>query len=139
MQLAGDDEAVLGDGARGGLLGQAPLVGTPVAPPQPQGGGDEPSHDEQYRHLGAPRRIRGVADQGAQAKNNHGQPGDGAPERRVARWDVGGWHAASLGRRLGRFIEPGSDGPGSDVAGPPRLGGRCALPLGALELAHDRY
>ena len=139
VQLAGNDEAVLGDGARGGLLGQAPFVGTPVAPPQPQGGGDEPGHDEQHRHLGAPRRIRGVADQGAQAKNNHGQPGDGAPERRVARWDVWDWHAASLGRRLGRFIEPGSDGPGSEAAGPPRLGGRCALPLGALELAHDRY
>ena len=33
VQLSGDDEAVLGDGARGGLLRQAPLVGTLVAPP----------------------------------------------------------------------------------------------------------
>ena len=139
MQLAGDDEAVLGDGARGGLLRQAPLVGTLVAPQQPQGGDDEPGHDEQHRHLGAPRRNRGEADHGAQAEDNHGQPGDGAPERRVARWDIGGRHAASLGRRLGRFIEPGSDGPGSEAVEPSRLGGRCALPLGTLELAHDQY
>ena len=112
VQLAGDDEAVLGDGARGGLLRQAPLVGTLVAPPQPQGGDDEPGHDEQHRHLAAPRRSRREADHGAQADNNHGQPGNGAPERRVTRWDVGDWHAASLGRRLGRFIDPRSDGSG---------------------------
>ena len=54
VQLAGDDEAILCDGERSRLLCQAPLVGTLVAPPQPQGGGDEPGHDEQHRHLGAP-------------------------------------------------------------------------------------
>ena len=54
VQLAGDDEAILCDGERSRLLCQALLVSTLVAPPQPQGGGNEPSHDKQCRYLGVP-------------------------------------------------------------------------------------
>ena len=46
--------AILCDGERSRLLCQALLVGTLVAPPQPQGGGNEPSHDKQCRYLGVP-------------------------------------------------------------------------------------
>ena len=43
MQLAGDDEAVLGDGARGGLLRQAPLVGSTVIWARREGTGEKPT------------------------------------------------------------------------------------------------
>ena len=115
VQLAGDDEAVLGHRARGRLLRQAPLVDAPVAPSQPQGGGDETRHGENHRHLNARGGGRVDADEEADADDERGGARNGASERGVAREGVEGGHAVSLGGRPGGFIEPGSDGPGSET------------------------
>ena len=112
VQLAGDDEAVLDDGARGGLPRQAPLVGASVAPSQPQGSDRQQGHGEQHHHLDSGGGLRVHADEETPEHGERHETGDHAPQRGVARGNVECGHAASLGRRPGEVIEPRSEARG---------------------------